>query len=173
MPDGSVMEGATHVHADGHDHGSAAAEPGPSEAARMVCTGQVVEDVARILDLPSEATPSSAWEPPVFTCRFDLDVGPLTLSVHDATDRASGMAHFQGERISSTDARPIRGVYSLGLPAYETSAGIVSFVKDGKTLEVDASGLAGKRLGVENSRTRSEIAYAVATSVLACWTEHS
>lgn len=82
------------------------------------------------------------------------------------------MAHFQSERISSTDAAPIKGVYSLGLPAYETKAGIVSFVKDGKTLEVDASGLGGERLGVENSKTRSEVAYAVATSVLACWTQH-
>lgn len=174
MPDGSVMDGETHVHDDSHDHGAGDTAAGPSAPARMICSGDVVEDVARIMDASAaEVRPTPSWEEPTFTCRFDLPAGPLALSVHDATDHASGMAHFQSQRINSTDATPIRGVYSLGLPAYETKAGIVSFVKDGKTLEVDASGLAGERLGVGDSKTRSEIAYAVATSVLACWTEHN
>ncbi len=173
MPDGTVMDGQTHTHGDSHDHGPGETAAGPSAAARMICAGDVVDDVTRIMDAPAEVSPTSSWQAPIFTCRFDLDAGTLTLSVHDASDTASGMAHFQNERISSTDAAPIRGVYSLGLPAYETKAGIVSFVKDGKTLEVDATGLNGeRRLGVENTKTRSEIAYAVATSVLACWTQH-
>ncbi len=171
MPDGSVMEGETHAHDDSHDHGEGGS--GPSAAARMVCSGDVVDDVNRIMDAPSEVTPTSSWEPPTFSCRFELESGPLVLTVHDATDRVSGMAYFQSERTSTADAAPIKGVYSLGLPAYETERGIVSFVKDGKTLEVDATGLRGERLGVGDSMTRPEIAYAVATSVLTCWTEHS
>lgn len=172
MSDGTVMEGETHIHDDGHDHGSGEPATGPSRAARMICTGDVVDDVTRIMDLPAEVRPSSSWKEPTYTCRFDLDAGPLTLTVHDATDRAAGMAHFQTRRTSSTGAAPIDGVYSLGLPAYETTAGTVSFVKDGKTLEVDATGLRGRSFGVDASKSRSEIAYAVAVSVLACWTEH-
>lgn len=172
MPDGTVMEGETHIHDDSHDHGEDSAATGPSAAAEMVCTGQVVADVARIADLEAEVEPSSAWDEPTFTCTFDLEQGPLVLTVHDAQDRASGMAHFQTLRTGQDDAVPLRGVYSLGLPAYETRSGTVAFIRDGKTLEVDATQLTGP-LGTEGEKTRTELAYAVATSVLACWTEHT
>lgn len=179
MADGTVMEGGRHVHDDSHSHedghshedppgGSAAV--GPSEAARMVCTGQVVDDVTRIMGLEDPVEPESSWSKPTFTCTFSLPAGPLVLSVHDAPDTTVGEAHFRGLRASRSDDVPIKGVYSLGLPAYET-AGTVAFVKDGKTLEVDATALTG-RLGSQQDMSRSEIAYAVATSVLACWTQH-
>jgi hypothetical protein len=173
MSDGTVMEGETHIHDDSHDHESEdSSAGGPSPAAEMVCTGQVVDDVTRIMGLDAAVEPASSWEDPMYTCTFDLDQGPLVLRVHDATDRASGMAHFQTLRTGQDDAVPLRGVYSLGLPAYETRSGTVAFVKDGKTLEVDASRLTG-RLGSEGEKDRTELAYAVATSVLACWTEHA
>jgi hypothetical protein len=172
MSDGTVMGGETHVHDDSHDHGSADAASGPSAAAKMVCAGQVVEDVTRIMDLNTSVQPTSTWKDPMFTCTFDLDQGPLVLEVHDAEHRASGMAHFQTLRTGQEGAVPLRGVYSLGLPAFETRSGTVAFVKDGKTLEVDASRLTG-RLGTEGEKNRMELAYAVATSVLACWTEHA
>lgn len=172
MSDGSVMEGDTHIHDDSHDHGAPADASGPSAAARMVCAGQVVDDVERIVGLSTAVEPSSTWEAPMFTCTFDLEQGPLVLEVHDADDRASGMAHFQSLRINQEGAVPLRGVLSLGLPAYETRLGRVAFVKDGKTLEVDASRLVG-RMGTEGEKSRTEVAYAVATSILACWTEHA
>lgn len=171
MPDGTVMEGPTHVHDDSHDHGAAGAT-GPSPVARMVCAGQVVDDVTRILDLAGDVTPSSSWTEPTFRCTFDVPDGPLVLTVHDADDEAAGMAHFQQARTSHRDATPLRGVYGLGLPAYETESGTVSFVRDGKTLEVDATALPARGNGVDGAMSRTEIAYAVATSVLTCWTEH-
>ena len=173
MPDGTVMDGSRHVHDDSHEHGPAEEEAsGPSEAARMVCTGQVVDEVSRIMGLDDVAEPSSSWTAPMFTCTFDLESGPLVLSVHDAADPEVGKTHFQDLRAELGDATTIKGVYSLGLPAYETEKGTVAFIREGKTLEVDATGLEGE-LGVEGDMSRSEIAYAVATSVLACWTEHS
>ena len=172
MSDGTVMGGETHVHDNSHDHGSADTASGPSAAAEMVCAGQVVEDVTRLMDLNTSVEPSSKWQDPMFTCTFDLEQGPLVLKVHDAENRASGMAHFQTLRTGQVGAVPLRGVYSLGLPAYETRSGTVAFVKDGKTLEVDASRLPG-RLGTDGEKNRIGLAYAVATSVLACWTEHT
>lgn len=178
MPDGTVMEGPTHVHDDSHDHGGeqsgsgASDEAGPSAAARMVCDGQVVDDVTRILELDGEVTSRTSWAEPTFRCTFDVPDGALVLTVHDVDDEAAGMAHFQQVRTSHPDATPLKGVYGLGLPAYETEAGTVSFVKDGKTLEVDATALPARGNGVEGAMTRTEIAYAVATSVLTCWTEH-
>lgn len=173
MPDGSVMEGSEHVHDDSHDHGEAGGQAsGPSAAARMVCTGDVVDDVTRIMTAEATPEPSSAWTRPMFTCRFDLAQGPLVLTVHDAAQPDAGIAHFAERRAAQPDATQIRGVYSLGLPAYRAEDGLVSFLRDGKTLEVDATGLRGERFGVEGSMTRAEVAYAVASSVLACWTEH-
>lgn len=182
MPDGTVMKGKTHVHDDSHSHGEESApedsgsdaSTGPSQAARMVCSGQVVADVTRILGLDEKTEPSSSWTKPDFRCAFDTPGGPLVLTVHDADDESAGEQHFQRMQSAQAGARPIKGVSGLGLPAYETPEGITSFVKDGKTLTVDASRLTGRdgRLGTEQDMTRSEIAYAVASSVLTCWTEH-
>lgn len=47
------------------------------------------------------------------------------------------------------------------------------FVRDGKTLEVDASGLRADAVLAQTGLTLTEAASAVATSVLICWTEHS
>lgn len=174
MPDGTVMSGGSMAggHDDSHESGHRAS--GPSEAARMVCTGDVVDDVGRIMGRSRTPEPASSWQPPTFTCTFDLEQGPLVLTVHDATDQAAGMAYFQEQRTSAQGATPIKGVYSLGLPAFETSRGTASFVRDGKTLEVDATGLPARDdMGGQHDMSRSEIAYAVATSVLACWTEHT
>lgn len=171
MSDGTVMEGPTHHHDDSHDHGAPReGQGGPSEAARMVCTGDVVDDVTRIMALTEPVRPTASWDAPDYRCTFDLDAGPLVLTVHDAADEAGGMVHFQQQRLSHRDATPIKGVYSLGLPAFETRS-TVSFVRDGKTLEVDAGALDAP-LGSEGEMTRAELAYAVATSVLACWTDH-
>lgn len=173
MADGAVMDGERHVHDDGHTHGDSpgdGAPVGPSAAARMICTGQVVEDVTRVMGLERAVEPESSWTKPMFTCTFGLPAGPLVLSVHDAADPTTGEAHFRTLRASRADATPINGVYSLGLPAYETADGTVAFVKDGRTLEVDATALRG--LPASQELTRTEIAYAVAASVLACWTEH-
>lgn len=173
MADGTVMEGETHIDDDSDSQGESEAASKPSEAAQMVCGGSVVDDVTRIMDMDAPVEPTSAWEDPEFTCSFDLADGPLVLTVHDADERTAGMAHFQSMRTGATGAEPIKGVYSLGLPAYETSDGTVAFVREGKTLEVDATALPADDLGVDGAMTRTDVAYAVAVSVLACWTEHS
>lgn len=184
MPDGTVMSdsemadmpGMTHDH--DHDHGSgpdasASPEPvGPSPAARMVCSGDVVADVSRILALDTEPAPTSAWAQPMFTCTYQLRGGPLVLSVHDATDEAAGKQYFADLRTELGDTEELRGMYGLGLPAYETDDGTVVFIRDGKTLQVDATALPDK-LGPDHSMSQTDLAYAVATSVLACWTEHA
>lgn len=177
MPDGTVMEGETHESpggggSHGGDHHASAGE-GPSPAAEMVCAGDVVDDVNRIMDTATPVTPTSGWEEPTFTCNFNLEEGPVVLTVHDAVARDAGMAHFRALRAGSTDAATITGVYSLGLPAFETPDGIVAFIRDGKTLQVDTTGLRGRAFGVDGDQSRTEVAYAMAAGVLACWTEHA
>lgn len=166
MPDGTVMDGAEH----GTEHDESASEP--SAAAQMVCAGDVVKDITRVLALDEEPEPVSAWKEPMFTCTYDLDAGPLVLSVHDATDPTSGRAYFTSLRSRLGDVERLAGMTSFGLPAYETSDGSVVFLRDGKTLHVDATALPAD-LGPEGSMSPNDVAYAVAAGVIACWTDHA
>lgn len=178
MPDGTVMQGTEHPgghhHSDDSGHGKDAEEDaaGPSPAARMVCAGSVVDDVTRILALEGEPEPSSSWNTPMFICTFELDEGPLVLTVHDAAQERAGKRHFDTVRAELGQTSPLKGMYGLGLPAFETDDGTVVFIKDGKTLRVDATELPD-HLGPDDGMSQTELAYAVATSVLACWTEHA
>ena len=166
MPDGTAMSGEEHG-SQGSEHESA---QGPSAAAEMVCAGQVTGAVTAILDLEGEVSPSSTWNEPMFTCSYDIDGSPLMLSVHDATDLEVGEAHFDELQGSTAGAREIEGMLGLGLPSFTNDAGIVSFLRDGKTLVVDATRLPDELAG--GTMTRSEVAYAVASAVVVCWVEH-
>ncbi|MFD4422067.1 hypothetical protein ACFWN7_11265 [Agromyces sp. NPDC058484] len=167
MPDGTVMSGSEHEAHDARPEN----EHGPSEAAQMVCAGQVVTAVAGVLGLEAEVSPTSSWEKPMFTCTYEIDGRPLVLSVHDATDEAEGRAHFADLQNSLDDAEEIEGMAGLGMPSFSTGTGIVAFVRDGKTLLVDATALPSG-LGANGSKTQSEAAYALASAVLVCWVEH-
>lgn len=124
------------------------------------------------LALDQTPEPRSAWDDPVFTCTYDLERGPLVLSVHDAADPDVGRDYFEELRAQLGDTASLDGMFGLGLPAYETGDGTAVFLKDGKTLQVDATGLPS-RLGPVGSLSRSDLAYAIASSVVACWTEHA
>ena len=65
---------------------------------------------------------------------------PLVLSVHDTPDAAVGEAHFADQQ-AGLDAEEIEGLLGLGLRRSLTGDGVVGFLRDGKTLEVDATAL--------------------------------
>ncbi|MFC0678286.1 hypothetical protein ACFFGH_10585 [Lysobacter korlensis] len=165
MPDGAVMPGSEH---EGHHAGNA---EGPSEAAQMICAGQVVAAVREILALADDPSPTSGWDAPMFNCTYEVDGMPLVLSVHDATDLPTGEEHFAELRDGFGSTREIEGLASLGLPAFSTGDGVVAFLRDGKTLLVDATALPDE-LGVKGTQSRHDAAYAVASAVLVCWVEH-
>jgi len=167
MPDGTAMSGSEH---EGHEaeHQN---EHGPSEAAQMICAGQVVTAVANVLELGSEVSPSSSWEKPMFTCTYEIDGQPLVLSVHDATSQADGEEYFAALQNSTVNAATIEGTLGLGMASFSTGEGIVAFMRDGKTLLVDATALPAG-LGADKTTTQSQAAYSIATAVLVCWVEH-
>ena len=168
MPDGTVMSGSEHQdHEDVHEN-----EHGPSAAAQMICAGQVVTAVANVLELGSDASPSSSWEKPMFTCTYEIDGQPLVLSVHDATNQAEGEEYFAALQTSTDNAATIEGTLGLGMRSFSTGDGIVAFMRDGKTLLVDATALPAG-LGADKTTTQSQAAYAIATAVLVCWVEHN
>lgn len=171
MPDGSVMEGPKSDMDHGSGHDSDTTKAGPSAVARMICSGDVVDDVTRILELSTPPGPSSSWSDPMFTCTYQLADGPLVLSVHDAADETAGKAYFDKLRSKIGDTTTLKGVVAFGLPAFETDDGNVVFLKDGRTLLVDATAMPDA-FGPDDDMSQTDFAYAVAASVIACWTEH-
>ncbi|WP_206445880.1 hypothetical protein [Agrococcus sp. KRD186] len=186
MPDGTVMDGAEHGESGGdaaQESDGAAPETdgaahetemtdaqGASEAARMICDGQVVTSAAQIFDLEPSAVPSSSWDSPMFTCTYDVDGAPVVLTVHDVTDAAAGQEHFDALQ-QQLGAEDIEGMLGLGLPSFSTGDGVVAFLRDGKTLTVDATALPD---GFGNgTSTQDEAAYQMASAVLTCWVEHN
>ncbi|GEK79654.1 hypothetical protein [Agrococcus baldri] len=175
MPDGTVMSGAEHAeHADGAEHGDggehhASDGEGPSAAAEMVCGGQVATAAASMLGLEGTPEPSSSWDAPMFTCTYEVDGAPIVLTVHDVTDADEGQQHFD-ELQASLGAEEIEGMLGLGLPSFSTGDGVVGFLRDGKTLTVDATALPDGF--ADGSMTQDGAAYALASAVLVCWVEH-
>jgi hypothetical protein len=138
----------------------------PSVAARMICSAEIRNAVAKASGSTTVPEGKSTWSDQLYTCTYALAGGRLQLSVEDSADLSSGERYFTELRAQAVDARPIRGLANFGLPSYRTPAGTVVFLKDGKTLTVDASELPSR-----GGRSAGDVAYAVAASVVACWTE--
>ena len=156
-----------HEHVEGMDMSSSG---GPSSAASMICTDEIGDAVARTFALDSTPESTEVWSKAqrVYSCRYELAEGALVLSVQDASDDASGRAYFDGTRRRLPGAVELKGMENFGFPAFATSERVV-FLKDGKTLQVDAAQVPAAAL--RDDYTQRDAAYAVASAVIACWTE--
>ena len=143
---------------------------GPSEASRMICNDETKGDVAQILALTSAPSTDTSWADSTYTCTYRLDGGPLVISVKESPDAAAARKHFDALQKKLPGAEPIKGLANLGFPAYQTPGGSVVFLKDNSTLHVDGSRLPAA-LGPDGV-TPAAFSYQVATTILACWTEH-
>lgn len=183
---GTASSGASHVMADGstmggspmpgsassHDAGGSghgAGTSGPSESASMVCSDEIRDAVGRNLALAHAPVGHSGWRHRTFRCTYPLAGGDLRLSVKDLDEARTGRAYFDALRARLPAPRTIRGLAAFGFPAFETGRGDVVFLKDHKTLWVDASRLS--RGDLPTGRSREDVAYGVASAVIACWTE--
>ncbi len=143
---------------------------GPPPQATMTCDIQTQVSVGSALALRALPEPEPQWSNGMFICTYDLDGGPLVLTVKVLADETSAARYFDGLRTHLGTSEPIEGLASLGLPGYSTASGIVIFAKDNMTLEVDASAMTS-RLG-PNLISPAAFAYQIATNVLACWEAH-
>jgi hypothetical protein len=143
----------------------------PSGPASMICRPEIQHAVQRTLALPQLPAARSHWSSPdrAYTCTYGLPGGRLVLSVQDALRVPAGRAHFARVRRGLSGAHPIRGVENFGFPAVTSARGEVAFLKDGKTLLVDATGVSSRSL--PRKYTREDVAYALASAVIACWSE--
>ena len=171
-----VSQGANEQTAHGDETVSAPGavthrQTGPSAAAAMICSLEIGQAIQRAFALPTVPTAEDGWNGKTYTCTYDLPSGGLALSVTDLDREPAGRDWFDSLSQRLDRARPIKGLQSLGFPAVETpgSVGSVAFLKDHKTLLVDAGDVAATDLPPGFSRTAA--AYSVAASVIACWKE--
>jgi hypothetical protein len=186
---GASSTGATHVMSDGStmSGSSMAGMPGmtsspgltaqhggqgggtPSASASMICGSEIRDAVRHNLDLSRTPVGLHAWQHRTFSCTYQLAGGELRLSVKDLDTAGPGRAYFDHLRSRLPAPQRIRGLEAFGLPAVETAHGDVVFLKDDKTLWVDASRL--KASDLPTGRSREDVAYGVASAVVACWSE--
>ena len=141
----------------------------PSKSAQMICGSETRANVVTLLALTTPPAAKATWADHIYTCTYQLPVGPLVLSVKESPDVPKARIYFDALRGRLGNTKPLTGMASLGFPAYETTTGTVVFLKDNKTLEVNASALPA-HIGPEGS-SPADFAYTIATDVLACWSE--
>jgi hypothetical protein len=141
----------------------------PSKSAQMICGTETRANIATLLALTSPPAAKATWADHIYTCTYQLAVGALVLSVTESADLPKARIYFDALRVHLGNTKPLAGMASLGFPAYETTTGTVVFLKDNKTLEVNASALPA-RVGPEGS-SPADFAYTIATDVLACWSD--
>ncbi|CAM3122100.1 hypothetical protein PSET11_01410 [Arthrobacter ulcerisalmonis] len=160
--------------AAGHHGGGGSVSPRPanepSAESKMVCGDQPMERLTAILKLQSNPRTESKWADSTFTCTYHLEKGDLVISVKESLDKIWALKYYDAMQALAKNAKTINGLSNLGFPAYETGAGSAVFQKDSFVLEVDASDLPDA-IG-PNFITRNDLAYQMATTILACWTEH-
>lgn len=166
--------GGTHVMAGGgvmsdSEMAAMSTSANPSAAASMICDAEVAQSVQRTFALPTAPLGRHTWVDQTFRCQYQLPHSTLRLSVKDLDAEPQGGAHFVTLRHKSPGASPIRGLQNFGLPAFETPNGSVAFLKDHRTLLVNAEGVATRDL--PPGFTRAAVAYSIAASVVACWSE--
>ena len=141
----------------------------PSASAVMICGPEIQKAVTTILSLRSTPTTTTAWADHLYTCTYHLPTGRLVLSVEESPDTAAANAYFATLRQRLGSTHPLTGAQGLGNPGYESAGGTVVVLKDGKILQVDATGMppvSGPQL-----IARADLAYEIATDILGCWSE--
>jgi hypothetical protein len=171
MPGGDRASMSAMAGMSGMDMSSAApVGSGPTQTASMICGHEIRTAVQHTLELSRPPERVHSWAHRLYTCTYQLPGGgQLRLSVKDLDTPRPGRAYFDRLRTATPGAKNIVGLPAFGFPAFESPHGDVVFLKDHKTLHVDATRLTPKDLppGI----TRQVAAYGVAAAVIACWTE--
>ncbi len=167
MAPGETMAPSTSAPATPSADAAGVAEP--SAKTKMVCGDETMDNVKGLAGVDTIPTKTS-WKDGLFTCTYDLAEGQLVITVKQSADADAAKTHFDGLRKGAEGARDLTGLEALGVPSYRTTDGLAVFVKDEMTLTVDPTRLAAT-VGPEKT-DRSSFAYTVATTILACWTEH-
>ena len=136
----------------------------PSAFARTICDQKLRTDVTNTLGLGAVPPVSASIGDHLYTCTYRLPTGRFVLSVKQSADVASAHAYFNGLRQRFRPTFPMRGLASLGLPAFGTADGRTVFLKNEETLQADATGLPPE-VG-RYHQPRADLAFYIASRVI-------
>ncbi|UQX86931.1 hypothetical protein M6D93_11505 [Jatrophihabitans telluris] len=137
----------------------------PTATALMVCSDDIKGKVKQVLALSSAPRTTSAFANEIYSCTYDLSVGPLLLSVQHSESKAAADTYYNRVKASLGKTETLLG---LGDKAFGSSAGVAVVMKDNETLVVDARSLPA--VFGANQQKRTDLANEVASDVLGCWT---
>jgi hypothetical protein len=137
----------------------------PPETAAMVCGEEISSKVVQVLGLSGPPATRSTWVNSVFTCTYDLPMGPMVLSVQVAAGDAAAGTAFDADRSGRPQTQDLPG---LGQRAFGTPDGVTVVLKDDQVLTVDATAL--PQVFGANQQHRTDLANEIASDVLGCWT---
>ncbi|MCU1667975.1 MAG: hypothetical protein JWP40_902 [Blastococcus sp.] len=146
-------------------HGGEAVAPQVPATAKMICSEDIKGKVQQALRLETPPATHDSWVDDVYTCRYSLPMGEMSLSDRVFPDAGAARAHLAVTRSQDGAAQSLAG---LGQQAYGSSRGLAVVLKDNQILTVDTTGLPD-RFGATDQR-RSDLAVEVASDVLGCWT---
>ena len=141
----------------------------PSAATSMVCSAEAKDSVTKILGLSSTPATTISWDGQTYTCNYSLAAGPFSMTVKVMPGDAQALAEAK-KLATSLAAPPVVGLSNLGLSGYQSAGGDVVFAKDNMVLHVDGTAMSAT-VG-QNKISRTDFAFQMATTILACWTEH-
>ena len=142
-----------------------AAGAAPTATAKMVCGEDISSQVVQVLSLATPPKTSSTWIDSVYTCTYDLPMGPMVLSVQVAPDDAAATTAFADDRARLA---PTEELFGLGEAAFGTPTGVAVVRKDNEVLTVDTTAL--PEVFGSNGQRRTDLANEIASDVLGCWT---
>lgn len=137
----------------------------PTKTALMVCGDDISAEITLVLKLDGPAPTRSTFADDLFTCTYDLPIGPLILSVQHSDSASAASAYLDGQRARLA---PTIDLIGLGERAFTTPSGVAVVLKDNETLTVDATGVPAV-FGPDQQK-RTDLAYEIASVVLGCWT---
>ena len=135
----------------------------------MICGPEIRQAVAHTIGVARTPRGLHTWAQRRYRCNYLVGAGELRLSVKDLDAAGPGRAYFDHLRTQVPGATNLGGLENLGFPSFASTQGEVVFLKDHKTLWVDASRLDPASL--PSGMSREDVAYGVAAAVVACWTE--
>ncbi|WP_405020829.1 hypothetical protein OHV05_32100 [Kitasatospora sp. NBC_00070] len=141
---------------------------GPSDEARLVCTGRTAEHISGALGIAARSPLQPTWTEGVYACDYVYpDGSTMRLAVKDLPDAAATTAYFEAKRVVAGEVTPLEG---MGEGAFARADGSVVVRKDDNVLVVDVTALPAA-FGAP-PRSRANVARTVATTVLICWVEY-
>jgi hypothetical protein len=141
------------------------AGPNPSTSAQMVCAPEAQTDLTSTLGIAATSVTTPTWTDHVYACQYLYPSGTVSLSVKELANQATTDRYYASLRSQLGQVRQLKG---FGQGAFTTHDGSLVLRKDYKVLLVDTSKLTvpfGQGLN-----SRSQVATAVALTVLGCWT---